>query len=229
MRLDKFIAGLTDFSRREVHIMVKRSRICVNGVIEKSAARILKTTDEVTVDDERVEAIAPRYLMLYKPAGVVCANTDSEHPTVIDLLSLPNKQDLQIAGRLDVDTTGLVLLTDDGQWNHRATSPTRKCSKTYLINTASPIASGTVELFKQGVQLHGEDKLTRPAELVIIDDHTARLSISEGRYHQVKRMFAAMGNRVVNLHRETIGSISLDPSLSPGEFRPLTAEEIGSI
>src|SRR5690606_11265792 len=140
----------------------------------------------------------------------VCANSDSEHATVLDLLELPNKSTLQIDGRLDLDTTGLVLLTDDGQWNHRITSPKSKCTKTYLCHTAEPIPAATIAAFAAGVQLHGESKPTRPAQLELLGDSVARLKVCEGKYHQVKRMFAAVGNRIVRLHRESIGNIVLD-------------------
>ena len=176
-----------------------------------------------------VEAFKTRYLMLHKPTGYVCANSHSEYPVVVDLIRLPRWQELQIVGRLDLDTTGLVLLTDDGQWNHRITSPRSECTKIYRVATANPIAQETVEFFAAGVQLHGEKALTRPAQLELISSHEARLQIHEGKYHQVKRMFAAAGNLVVGLHRESIGDIQLDPALAPGEYRALTEDEIKSV
>ena len=229
MRLDKFIGNNSDYSRKQIHHMARQSRICVNGAIEKNTAYQLATSDQVTLDGDPIQASGFRYFMLHKPAGVICANTDPAHPTVIDLLDLPRKSELQIAGRLDSDTTGLVLITDDGQWNHRATAPTRACKKRYQVTTSEAIDESIVALFKQGVQLHNEKDLTLPAELTILDSHQALLEIQEGRYHQVKRMFAAAGNHVVALHREAVGEILLDSQLTPGQYRPLTAEEIASI
>ncbi len=226
MRLDKFLSQYTNYSRSQVQQLVKAHRVTINGEPVKKADHKLGSDDQVMLDNQRIEAFSSRYIMLHKPLGYVCANSDSEHPVVLDLLDIARKQDLQIAGRLDIDTTGLVLLTDDGQWNHRITAPKQECTKIYLVSTADPINEAAIQLFAQGVQLHGEKNLTLPAQLEILDIHTARLQIHEGKYHQVKRMFAAMGNRVVQLHRERIGSIQLDPMLAPGEYRALTATEI---
>ncbi len=226
MRLDKFLSQYTNYSRSQVQQLVKAHRVTINGEPVKKADHKLGSDDQVMLDNQRIEAFSSRYIMLHKPLGYVCANSDGEHPVVLDLLDIPRKQDLQIAGRLDIDTTGLVLLTDDGQWNHRITAPKQECTKIYLVSTADPINEAAIQLFAHGVQLHGEKNLTLPAQLEILDSHTARLQIHEGKYHQVKRMFAAMGNRVVQLHRERIGSIQLDPMLAPGEYRALTAAEI---
>jgi 16S rRNA pseudouridine516 synthase len=120
-------------------------------------------------------------------------------------------------------------MTDDGQWSHRITSPRHHCEKTYLVNLEHPLADDTAAQFEAGVQLHNEDSLTKPAQLEKIEDCLVRLTISEGRYHQVKRMFAAVGNRVVGLHRERIGEIVMDEDLEPGQYRPLTEQEIASV
>lgn len=132
-------------------------------------------------------------------------------------------------GRLDIDTTGLVLLTDDGQWSHRITSPRHHCEKTYHVTLESPVSSEITEKFAQGIELRGDKEQTRPAVMEIITPTEVLLTISEGRYHQVKRMFAAMGNHVVALHRRQIGEIVLDESLEPGEYRELSREEIDSV
>lgn len=226
MRLDKFLSQYTDYSRSQIQQLVKAARVTVNGEIVRKADNKLRGDEQIKLDDQLIQAFSNRYIMLHKPLGYVCANNDSEHPVVIDLLDIPRKQDLQIAGRLDIDTTGLVLLTDDGQWNHRITAPKQECTKTYLVTTADPIQQNVITIFVQGVQLHSEKHLTRPAQLEILSSHSARLQIHEGKYHQVKRMFAATGNRVVQLHRESIGNILLDSQLAPGEYRPLTESEI---
>ncbi|RKW37748.1 MAG: pseudouridine synthase, partial [Moraxella sp.] len=133
---------------------------------------------------------------------------------------------LHSAGRLDVDTTGLVLLTDDGQWSHRITSPKHHYPKTYLVTLADPVEANYSQACAEGILLRGEKEPTKPAELEILDDYNVNLTISEGRYHQVKRMFAALGNKVVGLHRWKIGNLTLDDDLGEGEFRPLTEKEI---
>jgi 16S rRNA pseudouridine516 synthase len=229
MRLDKFIGNNTEFSRTQIHIAIKQGLIFINDdLVVKTNAQI-KAGDKVVFDGNPIEERQPRYLMLHKPAGYVSANSDSEHPTVLDLIDLPFKQDLQIVGRLDLDTTGLILLTDDGQWNHKITSPKHLHTKSYLVTTANAIEESAKALFAEGILLKGESKPTLSAELTILSSHQARLSICEGKYHQVKRMFAAIGNHVVSLHRERIGTISLDADLPPGKYRPLTRDEIASV
>lgn len=229
MRLDKFLSQNSDSSRSLIQQAIKAGRVSVNDVIAQKGDQKLVGNEIITLDGNIVEPLTTRYLMLHKPLGYVCANSDSDYPVVVDLIRLPRWRELQIAGRLDIDTTGLVLLTDDGQWNHLITSPRRECDKIYRVTTANPISAETATLFAAGVQLHGEKAPTRPAQLELISSHEARLKIHEGKYHQVKRMFAATGNLVVALHRESIGGIQLDPALAPGEYRALTADEIKSV
>jgi len=228
MRIDKFIGNNTDLSRTQIHVAFKKGCVTCNGELVSKTNSSMNPDDVIKLNGEIVQSIQLRYLMLHKPTGFVCANTDSEHPTVLDLLDLPRKETLQIAGRLDIDTTGLVLLTDDGQWNHLVTAPKRACTKRYLVTTADPISSDTASVFAAGVLLHSETKPTLPATLTLIDSHTATLEIQEGKYHQVKRMFAAVGNKVIALHREKIGIIELDAQLKPNEYRTLTPTEIAS-
>lgn len=228
MRIDKFIGNNTDLSRTQIHAAMKRGEVKCNGERVSKTNASMQPDDIIELDNTAIKPLSIRYLMLHKPAGYVCANSDSEHPTVLDLLDLPHKHNLQIAGRLDLDTTGLVLLTDDGQWNHKVTAPRKACTKRYHITTADPIGEAAIAVFAAGILLHGEQKPTLPAQLVLLDSHRARLEIQEGKYHQVKRMFAAVGNRVINLHRESIGDIELDDQLKPGEHRALTPSEIAS-
>lgn len=226
MRLDKYISQYSDYSRSQIQILIKRGTVSVNGEVAKKGDQKIQGDETILLGNEQICAFNTRYLMLHKPEGYVCANSDGQHPTVLDLIDLPHKQTLQIVGRLDVDTTGLVLLTDDGQWNHRITSPRHHCTKTYRVTTADPIADAVCDIFLTGVQLNGEEGLTLPAKLTIIDAHNAFMEIQEGKYHQVKRMFAAVGNRVIALHREAIGGIQLAETLAPGQYRPLTPAEI---
>lgn len=227
MRLDKFIGNNTQLSRTQIHAAIKQGLVYVNDLLVTKNNAQIKETDKVVVDDQAIEQRKPRYIMLHKPSGYVCANSDSEHPTVLDLLDLPFKHELQIAGRLDLDTTGLVLLTDDGQWNHKITSPKHMHTKSYFITAANPIDSSYINIFANGVMLNGETKPTLPAALSILGSHCAELSICEGKYHQVKRMFAAVGNHVIALHRNRIGSIHLG-DLTEGQFRHLSDQEVES-
>jgi 16S rRNA pseudouridine516 synthase len=228
MRIDKFIGNNSSLSRSLIHVAIKRGQVTHNGEVINKTNAAMDAKDTITLNGEIITATQTRYIMLHKPAGYVCANTDSEHATVLDLMDIPRKETLQIAGRLDLDTTGLVLLTDDGQWNHLLTSPRKACYKSYFVTTADPISATTAAAFNEGVLLHGESKLTLPAKLTLISSHEAQLEIQEGKYHQVKRMFAAVGNNVVTLHRERIGNILLDPQLAAGEYRHLTDIEISS-
>ena len=229
MRLDKYISNATDFSRKEVKRLLHQRVVTVDGETVVDPGRHVAAAQVVSINGEPVAAPRTRYLMLNKPAGYVCATADGEHPIVLDLLDEPNRDKLQIAGRLDIDTTGLVLITDNGKWNHAVTAPNRVCPKTYYVVTADAIADDVERKFARGVMLEGEKRRTRPARLERLFANEARLTISEGKYHQVKRMFAAVGNRVEELHRESVGAIVLDPELAEGEYRELTAEEVGSV
>lgn len=229
MRLDKYISHVSDLSRKEVKRLLSAGYVTVDGEPVRDPATNVTEEMEVCLDGEPLQPPRPRYFMLHKPKGYVCATADPDHPTVLELLNEPNKDKLQIAGRLDLDTTGLVLITDDGKWNHAITSPKRDCKKTYYVTLASDISDDTGEQFLRGVKLDGELKPTLPAELEVLYSNEARLILAEGKYHQVKRMFAAVGNRVEELHRESVGDIILDDDLDAGEYRELTDAEIHSV
>lgn len=168
------------------------------------------------------------YLMLHKPAGVLSATSDKRHPTVLDLIDDPDKHTLHLAGRLDRSSTGLVLLTNDGRWSKRLMEPSKAIPKVYLVETRDPIAPGTAGDFARGFHFHTEDIITRPAVLEMLGPCTARLTLHEGRYHQIKRMFHRVNNLVVRLHRESIGGICLPGDLAPGQWRVLTDAELGT-
>lgn len=229
MRLDKYLAQSTGFSRKEVRRFIKTGKVLVNDVEIKDPGLHIQAEDEVYLSGYPVEAPGEKYLMLHKPLGCVCSNDDGTHPTVLSLVDLPRAEELTICGRLDVDTTGLVLITSNGQWAHRITSPKHKTGKVYQVVTADPIPESAIEKFEKGLMLINDKERTKPAKLSLTGDHTAEVVLTEGRYHQVKRMFAAIGNRVVELHRAQIGKITLDEDLEPGEYRFLTDEEINSI
>lgn len=227
MRLDGFIAHATGLSRREAQRYIKEGRVAVNGELTRSAAYRVDEAS-VTFDGGPLKLPSPVYLMLYKPAGYLSANTDGQHPTVLDLLptGLHPSEPLQIVGRLDLDTTGLLLITTDGAWNHRITAPNNRCTKIYHAHLAEPISAEAIDTLERGLMLRSESKPTLPCHIQKNTDCDVQIRLQEGRYHQVKRMFAAVGNRVVHLHRQQVGGVSLDPALKPGEFRHLTEAEV---
>lgn len=227
MRLDKFLAHHLGVSRTIVNKELKAQKVTVNGDIVKSGAYHISPDQIVEYDGFEIVPITEnRYFMLNKPQGYVCSTDDPDHPTILYFIDEPMVEKLHSAGRLDLDTTGLVLLTDDGKWSHRITSPKHHCEKVYQVTVEQPLTANLIDIFKQGIQLKSEKTLTEPAKLIIIDDYHAELTISEGRYHQVKRMFAAVNNHVTQLHRKQIGNIVLD--IPEGEYRPLTQDEINS-
>ncbi|HDL1295906.1 TPA: 16S rRNA pseudouridine(516) synthase RsuA [Mannheimia haemolytica] len=229
MRLDKFIAENTGLTRSQAAKVLKSGVVTVNGNIEKSGAAKISQEDEIYYEDQKLEWVEEgQYFMLYKPQGYICSHDDGEYPTVFQFFDYPLMTKLHTAGRLDVDTTGLVLLTDDGKWSHRITSPKHHCEKTYLVTLADLVEDFYAQRLAEGILLRGEKEPTLPAQLEILDDYNVNLTISEGRYHQVKRMFAALGNKVEALHRWRIGDVVLDERLEEGEFRSLTSEEIAS-
>ncbi|WP_043526150.1 pseudouridine synthase [Litchfieldella xinjiangensis] len=233
MRLDKFLCETTELTRTLAKKAMHRGEVSIDGEMVKNPATQVGEAQQVTWLGQRLSLVGLRYLMVYKPAGVECTARRGLYPLITDLVDLPKAERLQTVGRLDVDTTGLVLLTDDGQWSHRVTSPKRRCGKVYRVALADPIEGDAEKdvrrAFAEGVLLDGEEKPTRPAELEMTSPTEARLTLFEGKYHQVKRMFAAVGNRVEALHRESIGDIKLDAGLAPGEWRHLTDEEIASV
>ncbi|MFT6913872.1 MAG: 16S rRNA pseudouridine516 synthase [Motiliproteus sp.] len=230
MRLDRFLALASDLSRARVRPLIMCGAVQVDGVRVRDLAFKVSSDQEVLLSGMPVAPRGPVYLMLNKPEGVVCATTDAEHETVIDLLPEALRAGVHPAGRLDRDTTGMVLLTDDGQWSHRVTSPKHLCSKRYRVELAEPLSAAECEAareqFSQGIMLRGETKPTLPAELIVDSSTRMQLLVTEGRYHQVKRMFAALGNKVERLHREQIGALVLDTDLEVGQYRVLSAQEI---
>lgn len=227
MRLDKFICDATGLTRSQAGKVVRQGLITVNGQQAKQPAQQVALTDQIFLEEQQLQLIGLRYFMLHKPEGYVCSTDDPDHPTVFSLLDEPLQERLHTVGRLDLDTTGLVLITDDGQWSHRISSPKHHVAKTYRVWLADPVSHAAIKQFAEGVQLRGEKNITLPAELELISDTEALLTIHEGRYHQVKRMFAAIGNKVVRLHREKIGGLQLPADLAEGEYRELAPAELG--
>lgn len=228
-RLDRMLSYATGQSRSQVKRLLLNGEVQVDGVPVRNAALPVTPASQVLLGDALLDWPRHHYLMLHKPAGYVCSSADPAHPVVTRLIAQPWAARLHCAGRLDLDTTGLVLLTSDGNWSHALTSPRRVCDKSYLVQLAEPLDSALVARFAQGLTLRGDAKPTLPARLEPLDTHQARVWLSEGRYHQVKRMFAACGNHVISLHRECIGPITLDPTLPAGAWRALHADEIGAV
>ncbi len=228
IRLDKQLAKLSGLSRSEAGRAIRRGRVCVGEATVCDPAQRVDAAAALFLDGQPLKGVSGfRYLMLHKPSGYLCAHTgDTHHCTALDLIDLPHADRLSFAGRLDADTTGLVLLSDDGQWIHRIISPRSACAKTYFVELADPIAQEAIDRLETGVMLRSEKKPTLPAHIEPLGPKSCRITLTEGRYHQIKRMFAAVGNRVVCLHREAIGPLRLEGELEEGAWRFLTPEEI---
>ncbi len=227
MRLDRWV-GEALSSRAKAREAIMQGRVRVNGVPVRDGAYGAQDSDAVTLDGAPVGKRAALHLMLYKPAGCVTAREDARFSTVFDLLPPALRtRDLCAVGRLDRDVTGLLLLTEDGQLAHRLISPRFEVEKAYLARVAGRLESGDILRMAEGVPLG--DFTARPARLEVLtsaeDFSLARLTVHEGKFHQVKRMFAALSHPVETLHRESVGGVALDVSLQPGQCRPLTAEE----
>lgn len=227
MRLDQFIAQSANVSRKDAKKLIRQGRILLAGEPAKNANERTQGR-QVLLDNEPLALPHHRYYMLNKPAGYVSATEDTDHPTALALLPSTLRTGLHIAGRLDKDTTGLLLLTTDGQWSRWITAPRYQVPKTYIVHLASPINQAAIEQLKAGVLLRGETKTTAPAQVTVVNSQLIHLTITEGRYHQVKRMLAAVNNRVETLHRKSIGTIQLNDALDSGYFRELSAEEVAS-
>ncbi len=228
MRLDKYLCHNASITRSEAKKAIKKKQITVNDKIITDPSLHITLDQEVCINDTPLKHLGTQYLMLYKPSGFISSTEDSHYPTVIDLIDQPARG-LHPAGRLDVDTTGLVLLTNDGQWAHKVTSPNHECKKRYLVTLDREITDQAIEMLNDGIYFKSEERKTRPASVKVIESTLVELTISEGMFHQVKRMFAATDNEVIELHRSQIGEITLDSNLEPGEYRPLTQHEIESI
>lgn len=230
MRLDRFLSNLPQFSRADARLLLASGRIRVDGQTISDGRCEVREFSHIELDEQLLQAGKPaRYFMLHKPLGVVSATEHPEHRTVLDLLDEPDKHELHIGGRLDLNTSGLLLITNDGLWSRRLTEPRSRLGKVYRVQTEQPITPEYIEVFAQGLYFAYENLTTLPAELQILDSHCALLTLHEGRYHQVKRMFGHFQNKVIGLHRERMGPLQLDPNLPPGKYRALSAEEIALV
>ena len=231
MRLDKFLSKATELSRKDCKKILHAGEVTVNGEVVKDASlHIDEVDDDIEWAGEPLSvAMGNRYLLLYKPEGFECTLKPKEWPIVTDLIDVPQLGSLRIAGRLDVDTTGALLLSDDGGFLHRVTSPKHHVAKVYELTLADSMTEAqqafAIQELAKGIMLEDEYDKTKPAELSFSDATHAKLVLTEGKYHQVKRMMGYFGNKVIELHRASIGNITL-AGLEKGESRFLTAEEI---
>ncbi len=227
MRLDKFLSEATPWSRAEAKKAIARGRVKLAGVLVTDPSYKVGDDAAVELDGAILQLQGPVYIALYKPEGYICATQDEAYPCVLNLIDQAHQHPLHPAGRLDVDTTGLVLLTSDGQWSHRVTSPKKHCHKVYHVELAEPICADAQARCEAGILLNNESKPTRPAALEIITPTQVIITLQEGKYHQVKRMFAALNNKVTKLHRASVGPVDL-AGLTEGQWRYLTAAEIAA-
>ncbi|CUY01270.1 rRNA pseudouridine synthase [Staphylococcus epidermidis] len=221
MRLDKFLANMGVGTRSEVKQLLKKGAVKVNqNIVKLPKLHVNPNSDEIMVNDEVVSYIDKVYIMLNKPKGYISATEDELHPTIIDLI--PEYAHLNIfpVGRLDKDTEGLLLVTNDGQFNHEVMNPNKHVSKTYEVYSKHPITQFDIDKFKSGIEL--SDGKLKPAILKKVDDYVSHVTIYEGKYHQVKRMFHSIENEVLELKRIKIAQLELDHNLDLGSYRLLT-------
>ncbi len=230
MRLDKFLADAGCGTRSEVKTSIRKKQVTVNGAVITDPGVSVSESDEICYKAIIIHASKPRYYMMNKQAGRVCATTDREK-TVLDDMKECDRKNVFPVGRLDKDTEGLLLLTDDGMFSHNITSPRKHVEKTYYFEGEGLLNPDAVKLIAEGIDI-GDEKPTKPAKLEILGENknkqtvSGHLTINEGRYHQVKRMLMKMGVKIVYLKRLSIGSVVLDEALGKGAYRELTAAEI---
>ncbi len=245
MRLDKYLAQMSIGTRSEVKRFIKSGRVFVNGALASGPEQKVTEEDNVEFDGEKVSYEKYVYYMMNKPQGVVSATKDNTCRTVLSLITDSSKKDIFPVGRLDKDTEGLLLITNDGALSHELLAPGKHVWKTYFVRVMGTLEDNEVECLENGVDI-GEDKLTRQAKVRCLgkeelditrqnpgypgeNESCLELSICEGRFHQVKRMMAAVGHPVLYLKRVSMGALELDPDLAPGEYRRLTQEEITAL
>ena len=217
MRLDKYLAEMGVGTRQEVKKQIRQGKVTVNGTVVKAAdTKIDETCDEVTIGGRNISYVSYEYYMLNKPGGVVSATEDRRDTTVIDLIKDKKRKDLFPVGRLDKDTEGLLLITNDGDLAHRLLAPKKHVDKVYYAKIDGMVTEEDVKRFAEGIDIGAEEE-------------EIRLTIHEGKFHQVKRMFLAVGKEVTYLKRERMGTLCLDENLKPGEYRLLTEEEIENV
>ncbi len=228
MRLDKLVSDSVGITRKDSKNLIKKGLVQVGGEIQKDPSLSVNEKDELIIEGKRVYYKKFIYLMMNKPQGYVSATDDKRQKTVLDLLPENfSRYDLFPAGRLDIDTEGFLLLTNDGQTAHNLLSPSKKVGKEYFARLISPLSEEDRLKIQQGVDIGGY--ITKPSQIVMKTDTECVITIVEGKFHQVKKMFESVGNKVIFLKRISFAALPLDPSLKPGEYRHLTEEEVDII
>ncbi len=227
MRLDGALAKATGKGRKECREVIQKGRVTVDGLPVKKADFAVKEGQTICLDGVPVDVREHLYFMLHKPFGTV-STTENIPESVLSLFPPQYRKRLFCVGRLDKDTTGLLFLTDDGEFDHRLMSPKHHAEKVYSVTLSRPLSAADAAVLEGGMTLENGEK-TQPCRVEMLTETTCNITLSEGKYHQVKRMFAAVGNRVETLHRTSVGGVCLDDSLAPGQFRELTEEEISCL
>ena len=220
-RLDQFFAQRLQISKKAVRVLLLENRVEVDGLICKAVDKQITEFTQIKFDGEWLQNHTRQYYMLNKPDGVVSATKDDIHPTALSLLHDVDLELMHIAGRLDLHSTGLLLITNDSRWSEALMAPDTKVDKQYLVTLANPIDERYIAAFADGMHFDYEDIVTKPANLEIVSTYQARVTLQEGKYHQIKRMFGRFRNPVIALHRESIGHIKLDSNLAYGCYRHL--------
>jgi 16S rRNA pseudouridine516 synthase len=239
-RIDRYMSKKLNINRRDIKLMLAQGRIVINGDVIREIETIVEEFDHVLLDGELLQDKKAVYIMMNKPIGVVSATKDNLHKTVIDLLPKdflsnelsPSKEidhELHIVGRLDLNTSGLLLLTNDSRWSRKIMSPEAKVKKVYKVTLENNVTEETVTAFAKGMYFPFENITTLPAKLTILTHNVAEVVLMEGKYHQIKRMFGRFRNPVLALHRSSVGSLELDETLAAGESRALRSYEVNSI
>ena len=226
MRLDKYICKSTELNRVEANAVLQRRQVKVDSKVFSNGEIQVHKNNRVTLNDISLTLRPFRYILVHKPANIVCSNVDETYPSILNYIDINKKSELHVVGRLDADTTGLVLMTDDGSWTYKIIMPEAQCEKVYRVTLRDEITDEAILKLEKGLVLQGIDEPTLPAKVRVLSEKEVLLTITQGKFHQVKRMFRAVGNRVRGLHREKIGQVSLDVEL--GQWRYLTNDEINS-
>lgn len=226
MRLDRWLSRHLTLKRSAVRLLLVQGRVSVDGEYATLPSQQVHQFSHIVLDGERLQYCEPRYVMLHKPQHCVSATTDKQHPTVMQYLPPAWRSELHLAGRLDVNSTGLLLLSNDGAWTKRLGDPQFAIQKHYRVGLRDPLAAHYIAAFAQGMYFAFEDRHTLPAQLRIVDSHTADVVLQEGRYHQIKRMFGQLGNVVQTLHRYAIGALVLPDDLPAGQYREIDPQQV---
>ena len=229
MKLERLLKSWGQWGRKEARDQLARNLVQVNGAVVTEGAVLVGPFDRVEWKDSVVQDREARYVMLHKPLGVVSATTDPEHGTVVDLVAEEWAGELHLAGRLDRFTSGLMVLTNDSRFSEALTEPQEKLGKRYRVLCDRPIGKEAVSAFEEGIWFAKEKITTQPAQVELLSSQECLLTIYEGKHHQVKRMFAGFGLKVMALHREAMGSLELDEALEPGQWRALGEKEVAGV